>query len=192
MDSSSLKGLRRNLILIAALELVIGMFMIVFSDKSFDMMIKILGITAAAYGIITFLAWAVKKDKGNGVPIIITAILGVVAGALLIFLTEHVLGIFTFIAGIFAGIFGVIKLPNMFAVKKGGFRQWWIMLVPMAIIVGIGVFIGLNRNLEPTLSSVLLGIAMILGCASDIIAMAGAAAAEKQITSSPENNKEEL
>ena len=191
MDSSKLKGLRNNLILLAALELIIGLFMIVFNDKSFDMVIKMLGIVAAAYGIITFFAWLVKKDKSGGVPIIITSILGIIAGAFLIFLTEHILGLFTLIAGIFVGIFGVIKLPNMINVKKAGYKNWWIILIPIALIVGIGIVIGLNRDFDPTVSSILLGVALIIGCAADIIATAGAANAEKQLISADSEKSEE-
>lgn len=192
METGKPKGLRKNLILLAALELVSGMFMIVFNDKSFDMIIKILGIVAAAYGIITFLAWVIKKDKSGGAPVIITAILGVVAGAFLVFLTDSVLGIFTLFAGIFAGIFGVIKLPNMFTLKKSGFKSWWIILIPIALIVGIGIFIGLKLNeTQESLSSILLGVALIIGCAADIITTAGSANSEKQLIAAETDKSEE-
>ena len=183
--------IRQNLILIAALELVSGLFMIVFNNDSFTMIIKILGIVAAAYGIITFLAWVIRKEKSGAVPIIITAVLGVTAGAFLIFLTDHILGLFTLIAGIFAGIFGVIKIPEMIASKRIGFRKWWIILIPIALIVGIGIFIGLNPDLNPKISSILLGIALIIGCAADIIATAGSSSAEKQMLVISEENDSE-
>ncbi len=182
MDLDVLKGIRRNLVLLAMLELAGGLFMIIFSSNLVVMLIKILGIIAAAYGIITFLVWAVKKDKSGGAAVIITSVLGVVAGALLIFLTEHIKVFFTIIAGIFAGIFGVVKIPSMFAVKKAGFKKWYIMLIPMLAIVAIGIFIGINYgNYSDKVTSILLGISLILGCAFDIIAMAGASNVEKQL-----------
>lgn len=182
MDLDVLKGIRRNLVLLAMLELAGGLFMIIFSSNLVIMLIKILGIIAAAYGIITFLVWAVKKDKSGGAAVIITSVLGVVAGALLIFLTEHIKVFFTIIAGIFAGIFGVVKIPSMFAVKKAGFKKWYIMLIPMLAIVAIGIFIGINYgNYSDKVTSILLGISLILGCAFDIIAMAGASNVEKQL-----------
>ena len=182
MDLDVLKGIRRNLVLLAMLELAGGLFMIIFSSNLVVMLIKILGIIAAAYGIITFLVWAVKKDKSGGAAVIITSVLGVVAGALLIFLTEHIKVFFTIIAGIFAGIFGVVKIPSMFAVKKAGFKKWYIMLIPMLAIVAIGIFIGINYgNYSDKVTSILLGISLILGCAFDIIAMAGASNVAKQL-----------
>lgn len=182
MDLDVLKGIRRNLVLLAMLELAGGLFMIIFSSNLVVMLIKILGIIAAAYGIITFLVWAVKKDKSGGAAVIITSVLGVVAGALLIFLTEHIKVFFTIIAGIFAVIFGVVKIPSMFAVKKAGFKKWYIMLIPMLAIVAIGIFIGINYgNYSDKVTSILLGISLILGCAFDIIAMAGASNVEKQL-----------
>lgn len=182
MDLDILKGIRRNLVLLAMLELAGGLFMIIFSSNLVVMLIKILGIIAAAYGIITFLVWAVKRDKSGGAAVIITSVLGVVAGGLLIFLTEHIKVFFTIIAGIFAGIFGVVKIPSMFAVKKAGFKKWYIMLIPMLAIVAIGIFIGINYgNYSDKVTSILLGISLILGCAFDIIAMAGASNVEKQL-----------
>lgn len=182
MDLDVLKGIRRNLVLLAMLELAGGLFMIVFSSNLVIMLIKILGIIAAAYGIITFLVWAIKKDKSGGAAVIITSVLGVVAGAMLIFLTEHIKVFFTIIAGIFAGIFGVIKIPSMFAVKKAGFKKWYIMLIPMLAIVAIGIFIGINYGTySDQVTSILLGVSLILGCAFDIIAMAGASNVEKQL-----------
>ncbi|MDE7360955.1 MAG: hypothetical protein K2N38_03370 [Oscillospiraceae bacterium] len=181
MDLDVLKGIRRNLVLLAMLELAGGLFMIIFSSNLVVMLIKILGIIAAAYGVITFLVWAIKRDKSGGAAVIITSVLGVVAGGLLIFLTEHIKLFFTLIAGIFAGIFGVVKIPSMFAVKKAGFKKWYIMLIPMAAIVGIGIFVGINYGLNDKLTSILLGVALIIGCAFDIIAMAGAGSVEKDL-----------
>jgi len=183
MELDILKGLRRNLVLMALLELVCGLFMIILNDKSLDILIVILGIIAAAYGIISFFSWLVKKDKSSAVPVIITTILGIVAGALIIFFAHMLTSAFTLIMGIFAGVFGVIKLPNMFSIKKTGFKKWWIILIPIVLIVGIGIYVGLNalNDLPSSVTSILLGIALILGCAADIIATAGATNVEKQL-----------
>lgn len=183
MELDILKTLRRNLVLMSLLELVCGLFMIILNDKSMEIIIVVLGIIAAAYGIISFFSWLVKKDKKNGTPVIIMAILGVVAGALIIFFAKRLTSVFTLIMGIFAGVFGVIKLPNMFSIKKTGFKKWWIILIPIALIVGIGIFVGLNalNEFPSNVTSILLGIALILGCAADIIATAGATNVEKQL-----------
>ena len=183
MELDILKALRRNLVLMALLELVCGLFMIILNDKSMEIIIVVLGIIAAAYGIISFFSWLVKKDKSSAAPVVITAILGVVAGALIIFFAKRLTSVFTLIMGIFAGVFGVIKLPNMFSIKKTGFKKWWIILIPIALIVGIGIFVGLNalKEFPHNITSILLGIALILGCAADIIATAGAANVEKQL-----------
>lgn len=183
MELDILKSLRRNLVLMALLELVCGLFMIILNDKSMEIIIVVVGIIAAAYGIISFFTWLVKKDKSGGASVIITAILGVVAGALIIFFARRLTTVFTLIMGIFAGVFGVIKLPNMFSIKKTGFKKWWLILIPIALIVGIGIFVGLNalNEFPHNVTSILLGIALILGCTADIIATAGAANVEKQI-----------
>lgn len=186
MDLDKIKSLRKNLVVVALLELVCGLFMIVFNQKSIEMLIKLFGIVAAAYGVITFFVWLVKKDKSGGAAIIVTSLLGVVAGACLIFLTDSIKGFFTLVAGIFMGIYGVAKLPNTIGLKKSGFKKWFLILITIALIVGVGIFVGLNPTGNNSLIAVLLGIGLIIGCAADIIAVAGASIIEQEMKNSTE------
>lgn len=186
MDLDKVNALRKNLVLIALLELVCGLFMIVFNQKSIEMLIKLFGIVAAAYGVITFFVWLVKKDKSGGAAVIITSVLGVVAGACLIFLTENIKGFFTLVAGIFMGIYGIAKLPNTIELKRGGFKKWFLILITIALIVGDGIFVGLNPTKSSSLIAILLGVGLIIGCAADIIAIAGASIIEQKLKNSTE------
>lgn len=186
MDLQVLKGLKKNFILMSMLELVGGLFMIVFSARSLEMIVRLLGIVAGAYGIITFLAWLIKKDKSGSAGVIITSVLGVVAGVMLLLLYKSILGVFTVVSGAFVGIFGVVKLTNMFSMKKAGFKKWWIILVIIALIAGLGVVIGLNVAGSDAVNSILIGAALILGCAADIVAAAGASDVQRQLAVAPE------
>ncbi|MBD5112990.1 MAG: hypothetical protein HDT42_10765 [Ruminococcaceae bacterium] len=189
MELDVLKGLRRNLVLLSMLELIGGLFFIIRNDNSLEFIIVILGIIAAAYGIITFFTWLVKRDKSGATPVIITSVLGVVAGALLIIFAKSILPFVALAAGIFAGIFGVVKLPNMFSLKKAGYKLWAIILIPIALTVGVGIFVGLNAfkpDFPSNVVSILLGVALILGCAADIMAIAGASNVQKELKTSKE------
>lgn len=192
MDLQALKGLKKNFILMSMLELVGGLFMIVFSARSLEMIVRLLGIVAAAYGVITFFTWLIKKDKSGAAGVIITSILGVVAGVMLLLLYDSIMGVFTIVAGAFVGIFGVLKLPNMFSMKKAGFKKWWIILIIIGLIAGLGVFIGLKVVDSDSVNSILIGVALILGCAADIVAAAGATDVEKQLMAAPEVDVTEI
>ena len=184
MDLEKLKGLRRNLLLLSLLELIFGLFMIVMKDNSLEILIVVMGVIAASYGIVNFFAWLIKKDKDNSVSAVLILVLGVFSGAMLIFFRESLTFFFTLLAGILAAILGIVKLPNMVSIKKAGFDKWWIMLLLMLIIVGIGILIGLRALYDDFgngLASILLGVALILGCAADIFAMAGTSDVQKQL-----------
>lgn len=184
MDLEKLKGLRRNLLLLSLLELIFGLFMIVMKDNSLEILIVVMGVIAASYGIVNFFAWLIKKDKDNSVSAVLILVLGVFSGAMLIFFRESLTFFFTLLAGILAAILGIVKLPNMVSIKKAGFDKWWIMLLLMLIIVGIGILIGLKAVYDDFgngLASILLGVALILGCAADIFAMAGTSDVQKQL-----------
>lgn len=183
MDLEKLKGLRRNLLLMSMLELVCGLFMIIMNDRSLEILIVVLGVIAASYGIVNFFAWLIKREKEGSAPAVIILILGLVAGALLIVFTKNITSFFALIAGILAGVFGIIKLPNMASIKKAGFDKWWVVLLLILVIVGMGIIIGLNAFTEgfvPT-ASILLGASLVLGCAADIFAMAGTSSVQKQL-----------
>lgn len=184
MDLEKLKGLRRNLLLLSMLELVCGLFMIIMNDKSLEILIVVLGVTAASYGIVNFFAYLIKKEKDSAAPAVIMLIMGIAAGALLIVFRDKMTSFFTLLVGILAGIFGVIKLPNMAAIKKAGFEKWWVVLILILIIVGIGILVGLNalnEGFAVRLAPILLGVALVLGSAADIFAMAGTSDVQKQM-----------
>ena len=69
--------------------------------------------------------------------------------------------------------------------------MWAIILIPIALTVGIGIFVGLNAfksDFPSNVVSILLGVALIIGCAADIIAIAGASNVQKELISSKEIN----
>ena len=91
-------------------------------------------------------------------------------------------------------VFGLVKLPNVIKLKRGGFKKWLIGLIPVALIVVMGVIvIVLNSKAEDGyyIVSVLLGIGFIAGFAGDIITMAGAASIEHELENSGEINAEQ-
>lgn len=184
MDLEKLKGLRRNLLLLSMLELVCGLFMIIMNDRSLEILIVVLGVTAASYGIVNFFAYLIKKEKDSPAPAVIMLIMGIAAGALLIVFRDKMTSFFTLLVGILAGVFGIIKLPNMVAIKKAGFEKWWVVLILILIIVGIGILVGLNAMNESfavRLAPILLGASLVVGSAADIFAMAGTSDVQKQL-----------
>lgn len=184
MNLDKLKGLRRNLLLLSLLELVFGLFMIIMKDNSLEILIVGMGVIAASYGIVNFFAWLIKKEKDNSTSAVLILVLGILSGTMLIVFRNTITPFFTLAAGILAGIFGIVKLPNMAAIKKAGFDKWWIILLLILIIVGMGIIIGLNalnEGFTDGLASILLGAALVVGCAADIFAMAGTSDVQKHL-----------
>ena len=193
MELNKLKGLRRNLVILALVELIGGLFLIIYNDRGLEILLRILGIIAASYGVITLILWLFKKEKKENITMLITAVLGVAAGACFIFLWQSMQGVFTLIVGIFAGVYGILKVPNMFSMKKAGFKKWYLLLIPILLIVGLGIVIGLNAfnsAFTYNVAAILLGVSFILGCAADIIALAGASGIEEGVALATEVDAE--
>ena len=193
MELNKLKGLKRNLVILALVELIGGLFLIIYNDRGLEILLRILGIIAASYGVITLILWLFKKEKKENITMLITAVLGIAAGACFIFLWQNMQGVFTLIVGIFAGVYGILKVPNMFSMKKAGFKKWYLLLIPILLIVGLGIVIGLNAfnsAFSYNLAAILLGVSFILGCAADIIALAGASGIEEGVAIATEVDAE--
>ena len=65
MELNKLKGLRRNLVILALVELIGGLFLIIYNDRGLEILLRILGIIAASYGVITLILWLFKKEKNS-------------------------------------------------------------------------------------------------------------------------------
>lgn len=194
MDLETIKSLRKNLVFLSLVELICGLFMIIYNNNSIEIVIKVFGIVAAAYGVITFLAWLFKKDKSGTAGTVILLAVCLVAGLCLIFLTEHIIPIFTYITGATMVVYGIVKLPNVFKLRRGGFKKWAIGLIPVGLIVVLGaVVIVLNSKAEEQYSiiAILLGLGFILGCAADIITMAASSSIERELEEGGEIDAEQ-
>ncbi len=182
MDTEKIGSLKKNLNLLAMVELVCGLFLIVFNSESLNMVIKMFGIMAISYGIITFLTWLFKKDKSGAAATIILLAACVIAGLCLIFLTKQIEGVFSFVTGIVLIVYGIIKFPNVFKLKKGGLKKWAVGLIPVGLILVLGAVIILlnfmNSKLGISMIAILLGIGFVIGCVGDVMTMAGASSIE--------------
>ncbi|MDE7229701.1 MAG: DUF308 domain-containing protein [Oscillospiraceae bacterium] len=182
MDTEKISSLKKNLNLLAMVELICGLFLIVFNSDSLNMVIKMFGIIAISYGIITFLTWLFKKDKSGAAATIILLAACVTAGLCLIFLTEQINDVFAFVTGIVLIVYGIIKFPNVFKLKKGGLQKWAVGLIPIGLILALGAVIIIlkfsNSTLANSLVAILLGIGFIIGCIGDVMTMAGASTIE--------------
>lgn len=184
MDIAMLKGLRRNLLLLALLELVCGLFMIIMNHNTIEIIIVAMGAIAASYGIVNFFAWLIKREKESATSAVVILVLGILSGVMIVVFRKEIEPFFRLVAGAISAIFGLIKLPNMAKIKKGGFDKWWVILIFILAITGIGIFIGLNafnEGFSRNTASVLLGVSLVLGCAADIFAMAGTSDIQKQL-----------
>lgn len=190
MDTEKIGSLKKNLNLLAMVELVCGLFLIVFNSESLNMVIKMFGIMAISYGIITFLTWLFKKDKSGAAATIILLAACVIAGLCLIFLTKQIEGVFSFVTGIVLIVYGIIKFPNVFKLKKGGLKKWAVGLIPVGLILVLGAVIILlnfmNSKLGISMIAILLGIGFVIGCIGDVMTMAGASTIEYDLEHSGE------
>ncbi len=195
MDMEKISNLRKNLVLFSMGELICGLFMIVFNSESIGMIIQMFGIIAASYGIITFMTWLFKKDKNGAATTIILLAACLIAGLCLIFLKDQIKGIFSIVMGLILIVFSVFKFPNIFELKKAGYKKWAFGLIPAAVILALGAVIIVLYFTGPKLGdpviSIMMGIGFIIGCVGDVMTLAAASSIEYELKHGGEINAEQ-
>lgn len=182
MDTEKISNLRKNLVLLSMGELICGLFMTIFNNESIGIVIQMFGIIAASYGIITFMTWLFKKDKSGAVTAVILLAACLIAGLCLIFLKDQIKGIFSIVMGLILVVFGIFKFPNIFDIKKAGYKKWAFGLIPAAVIIALGAVIIVMYFTGPKLAdpviSIMMGIGFIIGCVGDVMTLAAASTIE--------------
>ena len=195
MDMEKISNLRKNLVLISMGELICGLFMIIFNSESMGMIIQMFGIIAASYGIITFMTWLFRKDKSGAASTIISLAACLIAGLCLIFLKDQIKDIFSIVMGLILIVFSILKFPNIFDLKKSGYKKWAFGLIPAGIILALGAVIIVLFFTGPRLSdpiiSIMMGIGFIIGCVGDVMTLAAASSIEYELKHGSEVNAEQ-
>ena len=146
----SLKAEKRAYIILSAIQLILGGYLIARPMQSFSIACYVIGTVLVVYGIIKLIGYFTKDMYQLAFQFdFAMGILSAVVGCLLLCHWEHILKVFPTFVGILILIDGVFKIQTALDARRFGLSKWWLILI-WAIAAGVAGFVLLARPVEAT------------------------------------------
>ncbi len=154
-----ISGIKTYSLAVIVVTLALGLFFLIFPDKSRDAISLVIGISLIASGIIGIINYAVKdKFIGSLITSIITVIFGIVISANLIPIINVIVGVI----GVILIIFGIFNLIVSIRVTAARLLFGWFSIVLSLTCIAFGGFAVANTNVTTVAVFRFLGIALIV------------------------------
>ena len=156
-------------ILLDAILLALGLFLLIWADKVVNAISYAIGGIFLLYAIYNFVAFgrAQKKTAGEYLRLLV-AIGMVIAGGFLIFRTNFIKEIISFVVGIFIILNSMFRLQDAFKLRKVNKEAAKLPLIFACVSLVCGVLCILGKLLIPDIFVQILGVMLIIFSFADI------------------------
>lgn len=164
-----LKKLKTNVVISAALCILLGIVLVVWPGLSMQIVCTAIGAVLLIGGGVRLAAYFTAKDGSvySQMNLIMGIILAVV-GIWILLQPDKVLAIIPIIVGIVIALHGVNNLQQAATLYKEKYDKWWVALILGILTVGFGVLL-ICRPFEALDTAVMLiGVFLIYDGLSDI------------------------
>jgi len=171
-----MKALRQNLpvLIIFIFELLVGIFLLIEPEKFTRFVIILFGAVMLLVGVINLVRFIRYSKADQSEPIIlVSAVISLIIGAICVFATDFIIGLFsvlTLIYGIIIIVAGVFKIEIFIQAKKTGEARSLISLFSGIIAVILGIIITVYSLAVTKIMWQFIGISLIIEAGIDIIA----------------------
>ncbi|MBQ9199589.1 MAG: DUF308 domain-containing protein [Lachnospiraceae bacterium] len=147
-----------KLIIIVAL----GLVLVFYPGQAIDTALKALGIGIIVAGVVALISALSQKDKSGYIMFqLIGAIIGIIAGIIIIANRNLVESIFPVLTGVGLSIYGAFGIAQALTFRKYYSTGWQISLFLSAVTIIIGIIIASNPNRTVETVVRLIGIVLI-------------------------------
>ena len=156
-------------ILVDAILLALGIFLLIWADKVVNTISYIIGGIFLLYAIYNYVAFArAEKKSGGDYTRLLVAISLTIAGGFLIFQTDFLKDIISFIVGIFVILNSMFRLQDAFKLRKINKEAAKMPLIFACVSLFCGVLCILGKILIPDIFLQILGVMLIIFSFADI------------------------
>ena len=164
-----LKRLKTNIVISAALCILLGIVLVVWPDLSMQIVCTAIGAVLLIGGGVRLAAYFTAKDGSVYAQMnLITGIILAVVGIWILLQPDKVLAIIPIIVGIVIALHGVNNLQQAVSLCKEKYDKWWVALILGLLTVGFGILL-VCRPFEALDTAVMMiGLFLIYDGISDI------------------------
>jgi uncharacterized membrane protein HdeD (DUF308 family) len=161
------------LIFQAIVELVLGIFMIIYRDMTTNVLFIVIGALMTAYGVFDLIAFVTNNRPYSFRRGLTSGVLITIIGVAFIVQAEQLKNLLAIIIGALILVESVVNCRRAFILKNFGWDKWSILFIISLVVLAFGITICIYPNLFGEIISLIMGIGIILEALIDIVAIAG-------------------
>ena len=151
---------------------LVGLCLVVWPESASEILIKVLGVLLILSGVITVVYGLATNTfqnlKGMSLITLGSAVLFIIAGAVLLAETGFFIELIGFVFGVILALYGLLQIIHTYNIAKGIRGRFWLYLVP-AIIFAVGIAMCFFPRENIKLLCIIFGISLMLLGAVELV-----------------------
>lgn len=169
---ASVKRSRRSILIADIAMLLLGLLLILFPDRSAELICRVIGALLAVTGILRVVVYfAGEKTWAIGSFALVQGAAMVGFGALFFFRPESLVAFVMLALAISLIVTGVMKFQYAIDFARLKIRLWWIQLLGAAALIALGVVALLDPFAAEATLMIYIGISFVVGSLWDLISI---------------------
>ncbi len=161
------------LIFQVVVELVIGVFLIIYRDMTTNILFIVVGALMVCYGVFDLIAFVTNNRPYSFRRGLTTGVLITIIGVAFIVQAEALKNLLAIIIGALILIESIVNCRRSLIIKNFGAQKWYILFFSSLAVIVLGILICIYPDLFGEVISLIMGIAIIFEAVLDAIAIIG-------------------
>lgn len=162
---------RVPLIFQVVVELVIGVFLIIYRDMTTNVLFIVIGALMVCYGVFDLIAFVTNNRNYSFRRGLTTGVLITIIGVAFIVQAEALKNLLAIIIGALILIESIVNCRRSFILKNLGSEKWYILLIASLVVLVFGILICIYPNMFGEIISLIMGIGVIFEALLDAYAI---------------------
>ena len=162
---------RVPLIFQVVVELVIGVFLIIYRDMTTNVLFIVIGALMVCYGVFDLIAFVTNNRNYSFRRGLTTGVLITIIGVAFIVQAEALKNLLAIIIGALILIESIVNCRRSFILKNLGSEKWYILLISSLVVLVFGILICIYPNMFGEIISLIMGIGVIFEALLDAYAI---------------------
>ncbi|MBP3856726.1 MAG: DUF308 domain-containing protein [Ruminiclostridium sp.] len=159
------------LIFQVVVELVIGIFLIIYRDMTTNILFIVVGALMVCYGVFDLIAFVTNNRPYSFRRGLTTGVLITIIGVAFIVQAEALQNLLAIIIGALILIESIVNCRRALILKNLGDMNWYFLLIASVIVIALSIMICIYPNLFGEIISLIMGIAIIVEAILDAFAI---------------------
>lgn len=155
------------------IEIVLGIFLIIYRDTTTNILFIVIGSLMAAYGAFDLIAFVTNNRNYSFRRGLTTGVLITIIGVAFIVQAEQLKNLLAIIIGALILIESIVNCRRSLIIKNLGAKRWFILFAASLAAVAFGIVICIYPNLFGEVISLIMGIAVLIEALLDLLAIFG-------------------